>query len=356
MGIIERYLIRYLFFGCAASAALLLPVFSTFNLMSQLEDVTASGYRWPQALLVVVMTVPRTLVDIGPFIALLGGITGLGLLAKNQQLTAMRSAGLSVCALGRVMLLAGAMAAVISAAVDQWIAAPLQQQALVIKARAQTDLPEGKNTLWARRNNQFVTLRYPDAAGEPFDIEIFIYNPDFTLNRYCYARTATPEKNGFWTLHQVTRKQWRQGQETLNSLEQTAWQPILPAARLPDLIQPPDSFSVQQLWHYIGYLQSSGQPDNQYRISLWKKAGQPVLMVAMLLLAVPFTLNAPRASAGGRLAVGVITGLLTYISYQVVLSLGLLLSFNPLLTALLLPLSLLLLALILLRRFDRYHQ
>ncbi len=40
MTLFSRYLIRYLFTGFAAAAGLLLPLFSTFNLINELDDVS----------------------------------------------------------------------------------------------------------------------------------------------------------------------------------------------------------------------------------------------------------------------------------------------------------------------------
>lgn len=40
MNIFSRYLIRNLFIGFAAAAGLLIPLFTTFNLINELEDVT----------------------------------------------------------------------------------------------------------------------------------------------------------------------------------------------------------------------------------------------------------------------------------------------------------------------------
>ncbi|HAW2269907.1 TPA: LptF/LptG family permease [Escherichia coli] len=96
MNVFSRYLIRHLFLGFAAAAGLLLPLFTTFNLINELDDVSPGGYRWTQAVLVVLMTLPRTLVELSPFIALLGGIVGLGQLSKNSELTAIRSMGFSI--------------------------------------------------------------------------------------------------------------------------------------------------------------------------------------------------------------------------------------------------------------------
>ncbi len=58
MNVFSRYLIRHLFLGFAAAAGLLLPLFTTFNLINELDDVSSGGYRWTQAVLVVLMTLP----------------------------------------------------------------------------------------------------------------------------------------------------------------------------------------------------------------------------------------------------------------------------------------------------------
>lgn len=93
MNVFSRYLIRHLFLGFAAAAGLLLPLFTTFNLINELDDVSPGGYRWTQAVLVVLMTLPRTLVELSPFIALLGGIVGLGQLSKTVSLPPFAARG-----------------------------------------------------------------------------------------------------------------------------------------------------------------------------------------------------------------------------------------------------------------------
>lgn len=110
--------------------------FTTFNLINELDDVSPGGYRWTQAVLVVLMTLPRTLVELSPFIALLGGIVGLGQLSKNSELTAIRSTGFSIFRIALVALVAGILWTVSLGAIDEWVASPLQQQALQIKSTA----------------------------------------------------------------------------------------------------------------------------------------------------------------------------------------------------------------------------
>ncbi|QHA87933.1 LPS export ABC transporter permease LptG [Serratia rhizosphaerae] len=357
MTIFSRYLIRNVLIGFAAAAGLLIPLFTTFTLINELEDVTPGGYRWTQALLVTVMTLPRSLVDLGPFIALLGGIVGLGQLSKSLELTAIRSAGLSIFRIALVMLAAGLLMNLSLGAIDEWAASPLQQRALQLKNNAlaqSNDNDVAVNPLWARRGDEFVTVKTVDENDQPHDIEIFRYRADRSLESYLYAESASTAADGSWLLHNVMRKSWQGRKETLQRRDSLPWQSLFSVPSLKELTLPAGSFSLRQLDRYIDYLHSSGQPSIEYRLALWKKLGQPLLVLAMILLAIPFTFIAPRAPGlGNRLAIGAIVGLLTYITYQIVLNLGLLFSFNAPFTALAPPLLILLLALTLVYRFDR---
>ncbi|CAI1807614.1 Lipopolysaccharide export system permease protein lptG [Serratia ficaria] len=359
MTIFSRYLIRNLFIGFAAVAGLLIPLFTTFTLINELEDVAPGGYRWQQALLVTLMTLPRSLVDLGPFIALLGGIVGLGQLAKCLELTAIRAAGMSIFRIALVMLASGLLLNLSLGAIDEWAASPLQQRALQIKNNAlaqSNDNDVAVNPLWARRGNEFMTVKTVDENDQPHDIEIFRYQADRSLESYLYAESASTAADGRWLLHHVMQKSWQNRKETTQRQDSLPWHSLFAVPSLKELTLPAGSFSLRQLERYIDYLQGSGQPSTEYRLALWKKLGQPLLVLAMILLAVPFTFTAPRApGVGSRLALGVIVGLLTYIAYQIVINLGLLFSLNVPFTTIAPPILLLLLALALVYNFDKRH-
>lgn len=353
MNIFSRYLIRNLFLGFAAAAGLLLPLFTTFNLINELDDVNPGGYRWTQAVMVVLMTLPRTFIDLGPFIALIGGIVGLGQLSKSGELTAIRTTGYSIFRIAMVTLCAGLMLTVALGVIDEWVASPMQQRALQIKTRFTRHDMAG-NILWARRGNEFVTVKSLNEQRQPVGIELFYYRADHSLQRYIYAKTATISDNGTWQLEDVNQKEWANGKETTETKESVAWSSLFAGMSLQELTLPSSSFSVKQLGHYISYLKSTGQPSLEFTLALWQKVGHPLLILAMILLAIPFTFSAPRAPGlGSRLAVGVVVGLLTYVCDQIIVNLGLLYSLNVQMTTLAPPALLLAMALILVFRFDR---
>ena len=357
MKIVSLYLIHNVLIGFVAAAALLLPLFTTFDLINELEDVTSDGYRWNQALMVVLMTLPRRAVDLSPFMALLGGIVGLGQLATSQELTAMRTAGISIVRIAATTVVAGLIFVVMMGAMDEWAASPLQQRGVLIRNEALAASGESTSpnrSIWARRGDEVVRIGTMARHNTPVSIEIFRYNSDMSLKSYVFADSADIRPDGTWLLKNAQIKEWKQTDESVSQQEYLVWQSVFPERRLKDLTLPIDSFSVRQLYHYIKFLAGSDQPTAEYEMAIWQKLGRPVLTLAMILFAVPFTFVQQRSPGlSGRLAVGAVLGLLIYVSNQIIANLGLLFANNVMLTTLLPSFGLLGIAVMLIHRFDR---
>lgn len=338
MKIVDRYITRHVFFGFAAAAALLLPLFTTLDLVRELDDVAPGGYRLTQAIEVVLMTLPRRAVELGPFIALLGGIAALGQLSATRELTVMRATGLSIARIGFTAMLAGLALALAWGALDEWVASPLQQKGLELRSQAIAAGATASNdqgSLWARQEDQVVRIGRLQHKRLPTDIEIFRFTEDLSLISYIFAETADIQAAGLWRLNNVQVKHWDQGSETSEQLDHLAWQSIFGGARLGDITLPTESLSARQLYRYVEYLKGSGQPWAQYEMAMWQKLGRPILTLAMILLAIPFAFSQPRSpSLGARLALGALVGLLVYVSNQIIVNLGLLLKLNTLITTL----------------------
>lgn len=357
MKIIDKYILRNVFLGFAAAAALLLPLFSTLDLVGELDDISEEGYRLKQAIEVVLMTVPRRAVELGPFIALLGGIAALGQLSLTQELSVLRAAGISATRIGFTTLLAGLTLALALGGLDEFLASPLQQKALQIRAHA-TATPEKErkkeSSIWARKDGQVVRIGSLRAGRIPSRVEIFRFDGEDRLEEYIFAEYANIQSDGIWQLHNVQLKRWTNDEESVQQLDQLPWRAILPDTRLDEVSLPAESFSAQQLRRYVQFLQHTGQPATQYEIALWQKLGIPILTLAMILFAVPFTFGPVRSTGlGSRLALGAIMGLLVYVTNEIVISLGLLFKLNALVIGVAPALIMLGVAMVIVHRFDQ---
>lgn len=353
MKILDRYILRNVFLGFIAAAALLLPLFSTLDLVGELDDIGEDGYRLTQALQIVLMTMPRRAVELGPFIALLGGIAALGQLSLSQELSVLRTAGISATRIGLTTLLAGSLLAGGLAATDEFLASPLQQKAVQLRAHAKPD-NDKDSSIWARKEGQVVRIGSLRTGRVPSQLEIFRFDERNQLQEYIRADHAEIQSGGTWLLHNIQLKRWSDEEESVQQLEQMPWQAILPDSRLDEIAFPPESLSAQQLRGYVHFLQSTGQPSIQFEIALWQKAGIPLLTLAMILFAVPFTFSPVRSTGlGSKLALGAIMGLLVYISNEILINLGLLFKLNAMLVGVVPALVLLGMALAAVHWFDR---
>ncbi len=117
-------------------------------------------------------------------------------------------------------LVAGILWTVSLGAIDEWVASP-QQQALQIKSTA-TALGEDDDIteyLWARRGNEFVTVKSLNEQGQPWAWRYFIMtisrsNPTF-ITREQPINGNDQDRGCIHGEH----KKWLNGKETLEILD-----------------------------------------------------------------------------------------------------------------------------------------
>lgn len=340
MKISDRYLMRTVAGGFLVAAAVLLPLFSFVDLVEQLDDTGQGNYHIVQAFAYVGLTLPRRLIEFGPFIALLGTIVALGSLASHRELTALRSVGVSLGGIALAALKSGILLILLLAAIDQFVASPLQQRAFDMRSNAlsgdsSSKLESGDAALWARQGERILRVGTLRLGRIPAGIEIFHFNADGHLLRYIYADHAEIRHREPWRLNEVLIKTFTADTPVTTRRANMAWQTFLTPTQVRLLEKPAESLSPVQLYDYVNYLRSTGQSSGVYAVMLWQKLGLPLTTAAMILLAVPFSIGAPRsAGIGSRIVLGAAMGLGVYLADQIVVNVGLLLDLSPPLIAL----------------------
>ena len=136
--------------------------------------------------------------------------------------------------------------------------------------------------------------------------------------------------------------------------QQTAqldWPSFLDAAQLGVLMVPPRALSPVDLYFYVRDLRARHEQVPQEELRLWQQIAQPVVTLAMMLVAIPLVLGSNRSTTlSRRVLAGTVAGIALYFVTQTVGYLGLLLHLPAQLTALALPAGILLFAGRLLRR------
>lgn len=352
MTIINRYLALQVFIGLVVATAVILPAFSFLDLLDQLGDVGKGAYRVQDAFLHTALLLPRRFIQLAPFIALLGNVFALGRLAVNQELTALRVAGLSPVHISLAPLGVGLALLLFIAVLEQFIAPHFQQKAISHQATALGKTAElGKNLgIWTRDERNILRIGEMQGTKRAENIELMHFDDNGFLRTYTHAGYANITDDNLWELNDVVTKTFTGERIESVNVSSINWKSFVNPGDISTLTKSPESLSPTELFRHVSFLQGTGQEADAYALALWRKVGGALTTIAMLLFSIPFVLGSTRTGLGKKVVFAALIGVGVYLFDQIIANAGLLLHFNPLLTALLPGLALITLANLWLRR------
>ena len=124
MSMLSQYLMRAILLSTALVLVVLLAIAGLFEFIAELDDVRGD-YQTPQAILYTLLRLPNLAFEMLPVAALIGSLLGLGALASGSEIVVMRSSGLSVGRLARMVALSGFVLLVLTALLGEFIGPPL---------------------------------------------------------------------------------------------------------------------------------------------------------------------------------------------------------------------------------------
>lgn len=351
MRILYRYLAGAVIGGTLLTLAVLMPLLAVFVLADEMGQVGTAGYQLGDALLFVTLSLPRYLYQVFPIATLIGALVGLGQLASRSELVAMRAAGLSITQIVRGAMLGGLVLAVIGTAVGELLAPAAEQRALALRASAQSGdaVQMSGQGLWARDGDAFIHIRKIEPGAELVDIDVFVIE-DHRLRRAAHVRAAHYE-DGQWVLRGISRSLISTDRVQIDQIERARWDSLLSPRLLEVIVVEPHMLPIWELYRYVRYMQRTEQDAGAHEVAFWGKLVQPLLVLAMIFVAIPVLLGSARSTGTGiKLFIGVVIGILFYLVSRTFTYMALLFQLSPALAALA-PLVLFTLgALLLLRR------
>ncbi|WP_316369023.1 LPS export ABC transporter permease LptG [Candidatus Thiodiazotropha sp. CDECU1] len=335
----DRYIGGTVLIGIVSVMALLLVLIGFFELVAELEEVKR-GYTTSMAYTYVLLGMPRYSYELFPLATLLGSLIGLGVLAGNSELLAMRAAGISIARIVLSVLKTGLLVLLVVVIMGEYLAPAAEQQAQRMKNEALSGQISLKTRygFWSRDGNTFINIRQILPDAQLADISIYEYGEDARLRRAIHAQRAGFQSGG-WVIQGVEQSDFTESAVSVSSSPEQAWQAELDPSALDVLTVKPHMLAAWDLWRYIDYLQKNGQASINYEVAFWGKLAAPLVTMVMLFLSIPFVFGSLRSvGVGQRIFVGAMLGIVFYLlnrtfSYMaVVYSLnGLFAAFFPLL-------------------------
>jgi lipopolysaccharide export system permease protein len=309
--------------------------YATFLLLAFSIDVVdltnrTSG-RGVSTLVVIGMAVLQ-LPDLGqkmmPFAVLIGGVFAFARLSRNQELVAIRAAGMSAWDfLAPPLAVAASLGIIMVVAVTPLSSRMLAQfsalEAKYIKGEA-SQLAVSRNGLWLRQgdeNQQSVihALRVTDQGVHLENVVVFRYGAnDHFLGRV--DAKAADLKSGTWMLSDA----WVSGADgTPAHFAQYRLTTTLTPAQIQESFAPPDTLSFWELPGFIRAAQSAGFSAVRYELYLYTLLAMPALFAAMVFMAASFSVRLGRGGGLPRvILISALSGFAVYFFSEFARALG----------------------------------
>lgn len=335
MTIIDRYLSRAVIGGSLLVLLVLMALTAFVGLVGQFGSVGTGDYDLSDAVIYVLLSLPRQAVDMMPVAVLIGSLLALGALASQNELTIMRAAGMPVSRIGRGAVFGGVFLAVLCIALSEWVAPPAERYAGQLRTQAMYQSVNilGRDGAWLRDGRQYINARRARDTGLLEGLHIYEFDQQGRLAVITRAAQARYE-DGNWELLGV--RETRPGQDSIDAavLDARPWQTGIGPELLALVSVSPDMLSASGLYDYIRYLEQNNLEADQYRIAFWFKLVIPAALPVMVLLAMPFLFGSLRSSgAGQRLVVGLVIGIAFYLVNITLSNVGAILAAPPFLIA-----------------------
>lgn len=310
-GRLTRYLLARTVSGIVAATLLLVGLYVGIDLVREAGDLQRD-YGVPDMLLFVARTVPTRIYDIFPFAALIGVLVGLGGLAAQRELVAIRVAGLDRAGIALRAASGSLVLALLVMVMAESAVPELEAAARVEREQARTGrigATEGEG-IWLRDGRQVIHVGLliwtPNERAEFADLDV--YRVDAAGVPMSLVRAESGAHDGVnWQLKQVTQLDFENGQVT------TFEQRELPSVLNPDVFDAlatrPRLLPIADIQRIRGYLEANGLNAVVYEEAFWRRVLYPANLLAMVLIGLPLLFRPGRqASAAVNVFAGVALG------------------------------------------------
>lgn len=335
MKTIDRYIIAHILGLTAVVALALLAIHTFVTFVAEIDEAGQGGFGYRELLSYTLWLMPAGLYVMLPIIAMLGTLVGLGTLAGQSEITAMRAAGVSLLRIGVATAGAGLLLGVLCVVVGDWLAPLGQREAEALKTEARSGVPAGigGRPVWLREGEHIVQIQRLLAEDHVAAMEIYTLGPDLNLRAATHVEDGR-YRDGVWHFRGVSRTEFGAEGARVVELPELAWTGTLSPEVLRLFVLEADALSSAGLLRLIRYLADNNLDSSAYALALARKVMAPFTVIAMMLFAIPFVLGPLRnTGAGQRLFIGVLIGLAFYVINEVTANTGQLYGWNPLVSA-----------------------
>ena len=278
-----------------------------------------------------------------PISVLVATLVTFGILSKNNEVTAIKSNGVSLYRIAVPILSVAAVISLLSYFILDFVL-PYSNQRVTELRRVIEGKPAvtkaSQQKLWylgKGTSPRYIVnfLSYDKTAKQLSQVQVFEFHPtEFRLTRRVYAHSARWNGRAWAFENGWMRSFSDSGSSTLTPITAplALFYPETPDDFAAE-VKPPDQMTYAQLHRYIETIRKSGYAAEELAVKLYAKTSWPVISMVMALIAMPFAFRMGKRGALYGIGMALILGIVYWMLYAVFTKFGEVGNLPPLLSA-----------------------
>src|SRR5690554_4483494 len=239
--ILQRYISKTILSSTALVLVVLLALYTFMDFITELDDLGKGDYQLMNILAYLALSMPKRIYELLPVAALLGSVIGLGNLASQSELVAMRAAGFSITDTNKAVIIVAALLMLLALIIGEGLRPVTEQSARELQSVAQTGTvgSRSEHGFWTRDGNHFNHIERINADGSFSNVEIYEFDDQHRLR--ILTRAATAEyREGNWILTDVVQSTINQAGVKVRLVKHARWQSQLNPGMANIVVVPPE--------------------------------------------------------------------------------------------------------------------
>ncbi len=271
---------------------------------------------------------PVIISQILPVAVFLSVLTVIGLMARNNEIVALKSGGVSIYFLLVPLLAMGLFYGIILFAMNE-VLTPLANrkcnQIWLEEVKQKRALISSDKNIWIRGSQLITHMRFYDAAKKEIqDITIFYFDENFKLLKRVDAQKGVYEKD-HWQFYNLLEQVHDQstGQIVSKPIDQRSEAFDFLPEDLTRVVKKSDELSLGELYRYIRDVEAEGYDATLYRVDFQAKLAFPFICIILSVIGLGLSAyGTRRLPLPVIIGMGIVVVFIYWFGYSFLLSLG----------------------------------
>lgn len=328
MSILHYYIVRESVRYFVIILTMVVGIYLAVDFFEKIDDFIDAGLPISKAFSYFLLKIPLIVTQITPVGILLSVLVVFGLMAKNNEMVALKSSGISVYYMLVPVFFMGLVVSVLLFTLSETVVPVTMDRANQIwrvEVRQETAMTSQEKNIWIKGKRRISHITFYDQASESiFGVTNSDFDQTFRLIRRIDAEKGVFEK-GAWTLYSVMEQNLdpATGKFRTNFLRKKVEPFPFKPEDLKHVVKKSEEMSFRELNAYAKKVESEGYDATLYRVDLHAKIAFPFVCTVMCMAGVGIALKRKVKDALPLgIAYGIGIAFLYWIFYSFCLSLG----------------------------------